>query len=154
MNTNLDTIFKTSQTHSATVVGIFKQLSTSLSNAQITQIKEKRFNYSWNSPFWVTTFLEISNWFWITLCHAFQLFSYSVLLYIYIKTERDRESIFNAFLNVYQQGYVVCNLFFLIFFIFYCPYHIHIKNPSFLRYFKKIPNLLFWVIWACMATHT
>ena len=25
---------------------------------------------------------------------------------------------------------------------------------SFLRYFKKIANLLFWVIWACLNTHT
>ena len=32
---------------------------------------------------------------------------------------------FNALLNVYHQGYIVCNLFFLIFFIFYCVYHIH-----------------------------
>ena len=39
---------------------------------------------------------------------------------------------FNALLNVYQQVYVACNLFFLIFFIFYCVYHIHRKkNTSF-----------------------
>ena len=25
---------------------------------------------------------------------------------------------------------------------------------SFLRYCKEIANLLFWVIWACLATHT
>ena len=30
--------------------------------------------------------------------------------------------------NVYYQGYVVCNLFFLIFFVFYCVYHIHRKK--------------------------
>ena len=35
---------------------------------------------------------------------------------------------FYALLNVYQQGYVVCNLFFWIFFIFYCVYHIHRKK--------------------------
>ena len=36
--------------------------------------------------------------------------------------------IFNVLLNVYYQGYVVCNLFFLIFFVFYCVYHIHRKK--------------------------
>ena len=41
MNTNLETIFKTPWTHSATVVGILKQLFISFSTAQITQIKEK-----------------------------------------------------------------------------------------------------------------
>ena len=43
VNTNLDTIFKTPYTHSATVVSILKQLFTSFSTAQITQIKEKLF---------------------------------------------------------------------------------------------------------------
>ena len=38
----------------------------------------------------------------------------SVFLFIYIYIY----FIFNAFLNVCQQGYVVCNLFFLIFFVF------------------------------------
>ena len=33
-------------------------------------------------------------------------------------------------LNVYQQGYVVCKLFFLIFFVFNCVYHIHRKKKS------------------------
>ena len=33
--------------------------------------------------------------------------------------------VFNALMSVYHQGYVVCNLFFLIFFIFYCVFHIH-----------------------------
>ena len=32
----------------------------------------------------ITFFLEISNWFWIALCHTFQLFSCSVFLFIYI----------------------------------------------------------------------
>ena len=43
VNINLDTIFKTPYTHSATAVGILKQLFTSFSTAQITQIKEKLF---------------------------------------------------------------------------------------------------------------
>ena len=55
-------------------------------------------------------------------------------IYIYI--------IFNALLNVYQQGYVVCNLFFLIFFIFYCPYHIHIKKSFFLKILQKNSKLV------------
>ena len=33
-------------------------------------------------------------------------------------------------LSVYQQGYVLCNLFFLILFIFYCVYHIHVKKST------------------------
>ena len=53
------------KTHSATVVGILKQLFTSFSIAQTTQIKEKLslkkyffvepkwFNCSWKSPFWI-----------------------------------------------------------------------------------------------------
>ena len=44
-----------------------------------------------------------------------------IYVYIYIY-------FLNALLNVYQQGYVVCNLFFLIFFIFYCVYHLHRKK--------------------------
>ena len=64
----------------------------------------------------ITTFLESSNWFWTTLCQIFQLFSCSVFLFIYICIYIY--SIFNGLLNVYQQGYVICNLFFLIFFIF------------------------------------
>ena len=44
-----------------------------------------------------------------------------ICMYIYIN--------FNALLNVYHQGYVVCNLSFLIFFIFYCVCHIHRKKP-------------------------
>ena len=32
----------------------------------------------------ITFFREISNWFWIALCHTFQLFSCSVFLFIYI----------------------------------------------------------------------
>ena len=50
------------------------------------------------------------------------LFNCYIYIYIYI--------IFNALLNVYQQGYVLCNLFFLIFFIFYCVYHIHRKKST------------------------
>ena len=45
-----------------------------------------------------------------------------ICMYIYIN--------FNALLNVYHQGYVVCNLSFLIFFIFYCACHIHRKKTS------------------------
>ena len=33
---------------------------------------------------YLITFLEISNWFWITLCHTFQLFSFFRYIYIYI----------------------------------------------------------------------
>ena len=29
----------------------------------------------------------------------------------------------------------------------------HLHSTSFFRYFKEIANLLFWVIWACLATH-
>ena len=74
----------------------------------------------------ITFFREISNWFWIALCHTFQLFSCSVFLFIYIYIYIY--FIFNALLNVYQQSYVACNLFFWIFFIFYCVYHIHRKK--------------------------
>ena len=164
MNTNLDTIFKTPWTHSATAVGISKQLLTSFFTAQIAQIKTLFENISnikcsllnqndsiiaetllfgsnglndkenawiiestieyivtvvmnplllWihcyiidMNPFkQITSFPEISNWFWITLCHTFQLFSCSIFLYMYFS--------FNALLNVYHQGYVVCNSFFL-----------------------------------------
>ena len=35
---------------------------------------------------------------------------------------------FNALINLYHQGYIVCNLFFLIYFIFNCIYHIHRKK--------------------------
>ena len=71
----------------------------------------------------IMTFLEISNWFWITLCHTFELFSCSnFFINIYF--------IFNALLNVYHQGYVICNLFFVIFFILYCVYHIHRKKTQ------------------------
>ena len=35
--------------------------------------------------------------------------------------------------------------------------YLHAKNQlqstSVFRYFKEIANLLFWVIWACLATH-
>ena len=38
------------------------------------------------------------------------------------------------------------------------PHENHIIKTSllnsFLRYCKEIANLLFWVIWACLATHT
>ena len=77
----------------------------------------------------ITTFLEISNWFWITSCLTFQLFSCSIFLFIYIYILYIYlYIIFNALMNVYHQGYVVCNLFFLMFFIFYFVYRIHRKK--------------------------
>ena len=35
-----------------------------------------------------------------------------------------------------------------------CMQKNQLQCTSFLRYFKKIANLLFWVIWACLNTHT
>ena len=172
MNTNLDTIFKTLYTHSATAVGILKQLFTSFSTAQITQIKETLFekisnikrsllnqNYSIivetlhfgsnglndeesaciiesTIKYIITTERFITPLLWIHLSKSplflkslidsgspyVILFSCLVVqfhIYIYI---------FNALLNVYHQGCVVYNVFFLIFFIFYCVYHIEKKN--------------------------
>ena len=112
---------------------------------------------------YLITFLEISNWFWITVCHTFQLhwkrfewpkslllrfsppgkksplapakfpipltplttiwktlllwgfitITTSNMFYIYIYIYN-----FNALLNECLQSYIVCNLFFLIFFTF------------------------------------
>ena len=34
-----------------------------------------------------------------------------------------------------------------------CMQKRQLHSTSFLRYFKEIANLLFWVIWACLDTH-
>ena len=48
---------------------------------------------------------------YIIYIYIYIIYIYKYNIYIYI--------IFNAMLNVYHQRYVVCNLFFLIFFTFY-----------------------------------
>ena len=58
-------------------------------------------------------------------CLVVQIFFIYIYIYIYIYN-----FIFNALLNVYQQGYAVCNLFFLIFFIFLLCNHIHRKKNA------------------------
>ena len=132
VNTNLDTILKTPQTHSATAVGIlnnyplffhcsnysnqrktlFEKISdikrsllnqndsitvetlhfgsNGLNDEENARIIESTIKYiitteRFINPFQqITTFLEISNWFWITLCHTFQLLSCSMYVYICI----------------------------------------------------------------------
>ena len=98
--------------------------SNGLNDEQNECIIESKIEYIMNPFKQTTTFLEISNWFWITLCHTLQLFSCSIfVIYIYIYIN----FIFNALLNVYYQGYVVYNLFFLIFF-FFIVYNIFIEK--------------------------
>ena len=54
----------------------------------------------------ITASLEISNWFWITLCHIFQLFRCSkIFVYIFISY---------ALLHVYDQGYNFLSSYFFI----------------------------------------
>ena len=102
-------------------------------NNRIYYNHEKVHNAIFMNPFkQITTFLEIFTWFWITLCHTFQLFSCSILLHIYF--------IFNTLLNVYHQGYVVCTLFFLIFFFFLLVHLLQFNIQ--IRRFEKLQNFI------------
>ena len=51
----------------------------------------------------ITTFLEMSNWFWITLCHNLQLFCCSFYTYIYI------------FIYIYIYIYIYINIYIYIY---------------------------------------
>ena len=68
---------------------MLKQLFTSFSTAQITQIKERKIHFD-----------KISN-----IKHYLLNLIDSVVVVI----------IFYALLNFYHQGYIACNLFFLVF---------------------------------------
>ena len=74
----------------------------------------------------ITTFLEVSNWFWITLCYTFQLFSCSVFLvyiYIYIYILMPCSTFI-----AYSMWFIFLNIFH--FFNVYIVYIIHRKRKT------------------------
>ena len=120
-------------------------------------IEPKWFNYSRNSPFWIELpqlrrkcmdnrinnriyynhGKVITPLLWIHLSKSPLLLkslidsgSPYVIPFCLVVKFFYTYFIFNALLNVYHQGYVVCNLFFLIFFIFFIVYIIFIEKKK------------------------
>ena len=60
---------------------------------------------------WPQYHMSVTSYIIYIYIYNIYIYKYNIYIYIYI--------IFNAMLNVYHQRYVVCNLFFLIFFTFY-----------------------------------
>ena len=97
----------------------------------------------------ITTFLEISNWFWITLCHTFQLFGCSVYIYIYIYISKYKTYIYIKYIyNIYLCIYYIYILFLMpysifiikvtLYIIFLNIYHFFIVYVIFIE--KKLQN--------------
>ena len=79
-------------------------------------------------------------------CLVVQLFFWCIYIYIYTYF------IFDVLLNIYQQGYVVCNLFFWIFFTFYCVYHIDRKKTPLTR--AHICTLKMQIFWKAVTSNS